>query len=63
MENPDDRRDAPFIDLHPSEWHHEKKREPILGPAAREFFIYFAVGIPCYWVISTLVGLIRSSLE
>lgn len=63
MTNPDDRRETPFLDLHPSEWHHEKKREPILGTNGSTFLIYFAVSIPCYWVVSTIVGLIRSSLE
>jgi hypothetical protein len=53
----------PFLDLHPSEWRHEKKREPFWGFAARDFFIYAAVSIPCFWLVSTIVGLIRSSLQ
>ncbi len=58
---PDDEK--PLLDLHPSEWRHEKKREPILGVNGREFLIYAAVSIPCYYVVATIVGLIRSSLE
>jgi hypothetical protein len=55
--------DKPFLDLHPSEWSHAKKPEPFWGFGAREFFIYAAVSIPSFWLVSTIVGLIRSSLQ
>jgi len=58
-----DEPEKPFLDLHPSEWRHEAKREPFFGFGAREFFIYAAVSIPCFWLVSTIVGLIRSSLQ
>lgn len=33
------------LDLHKSEWRHEKKREPIFGPNALVFFVYLATGL------------------
>lgn len=40
------------VDLHESEWHHEKKREPIFGPGA---YWFFNVTLPTI-VIAIIVG-------
>lgn len=56
-------QDKPTLDLHPSEWSHATKREPFWGFAARDFLIYAAVAIPCFWLVSSIVGLARSFLQ
>lgn len=47
--------EPPFIDLHPSQWTHEKKREPFFGPAASHFFIMFLLGFPASALATLLV--------
>lgn len=43
------------IDLHESEWHHEKKREPIFGPGAMPFLAYTIGALISYPIAKFLV--------
>lgn len=45
----------PVIDLHPSEWRHEKKREPIFGPSGGYFLLMFVLGFPVSALATVLV--------
>jgi hypothetical protein len=42
------------VDLHESEWHHEKKREPFFGPNARVFACY-VIGAAIMYPVSRFI--------
>lgn len=61
--------EPPFIDLHPSQWTHEKKREPFFGPSASHVLLMFILAFPVsvfavsivtgelpYWTIPLITG-------
>jgi len=43
------------VDLHESEWHHDKKQEPFFGPGALYFFSYVAAGLIVYPIARFIV--------
>lgn len=43
------------IDLHPSEWHHEEKHEPVLGYNGLFFIIMFLLSFPITAIASLIV--------
>lgn len=45
----------PFLDLHPSEWSREKKREPVFGPGGAYLLIMFLLSFPITIGASLLV--------
>lgn len=52
---PADTKDKPLVDLHPSEWTHEKKREPIFGPGGKPFVVLFLLSFPVSALATWLV--------
>lgn len=43
------------IDLDPSEWSREGKREPVFGPNGKHFLIIFLLGFPVSAVVTALI--------
>jgi hypothetical protein len=52
---PKDKR-PPLIDLHESEWSHEKKREPVLGVNG----LYFLIMFPVSFAIGTIASIVAT---
>lgn len=44
-----------LVDLHPSQWHHEKKDEPFLGENGSHFLLMFALSFPIGAVVQLLI--------
>lgn len=55
----DEKKQPPVIDLHESEWRRDGKHEPIFGPNALQFFIYFVAAIISGTIVHYVAALIR----